>query len=416
MNERDGMMKKILIVDDDAAVTNYLMVFLMQTALFETTVVNDSREVPALLSREAFEVILLDMDMPNVSGLDILRLLRDRGLHVPVIVLTGVADVDLAVRSLKLGAFDYLTKPVEDEHLLEVIDAAISHHNLHHSIEELPRELTRENLTHKDAFERVPTQDPVMIRLLHEAERVAGSSLSVFILGERGTGKEMLARAIHGASPARDRAFVLVDASAQMPEQFPAAFFGQARVWGGDREERPGFLEEAEKGTIYLCEIEHLTRSMQVRLLRVLQTGEYYRENSTQIRKADVRFIVSSSLNLAAEKYQEIFSHDLLYHLMINSLSVPPLRERMGDLPLLIEFFRRQGQSKIPRPVTGFAPAYVELLSKHDYPDNLQELRTIIETSMVNAEGPVVTVEALPPYIRQKIVARAAAGGAGAAS
>jgi DNA-binding NtrC family response regulator len=399
-------MKKILIVDDDVAVTNYLMVFLVQTELFDTTVVNDSREVPELLARENFDVLLLDMDMPNVSGLDILRLTHERGIHSPVIILTGVADVDLAVKALKLGAFDYLTKPVEDEHLLEVIDAAISHHDLHHSIDELPTQLSREGLAHMDAFEHIPTQDVAMIRLLHEAERIAASNLSVFILGERGTGKEMIARAIHNASPVGRGAFVLVDASAQDPEKFPAAFFGQARVWSGDREERPGFLEEAEGGTIYVCEIEHLTRPMQVRLRRVLQTGEYYRENSTQIRKANVRFIVSSSIDLTADEYQEAFSHDLLYHLMVNSLSVPPLRERLGDLPLLVEFFRVKGLQKIGKEVTGFAPEYLELLARYEYPDNLQELRNIVEASMVNADGPVVTVDAVPPYIRQKIASQ----------
>jgi len=399
-------MKKILIVDDDVAVTNYLMVFLMQTERFKTTVVNDSREVPGLLAAESFDALLLDMDMPDVSGLDILRLMRERGIHSPVIVLTGVADVELAVRALKLGAFDYLTKPVEDEHLLEVIEAAISHHALHHSLEELPTQLRREDLAHRDAFEHIPTQDPAMIRLLHQAERVAASNLSIFILGERGTGKEMIARAIHAASPAGKHAFVLVDASAQDQEHFPAAFFGQARVWSGDREERPGFLEEAENGTIYLCEIEHLTKPMQVRLRRVLQTGEYYRENSTQIRKANVRFIVSSSLDLTREEYQDTFSHDLLYHLMVNSLSVPPLRERRGDMPLLVDFFHRTARQKIAKRVDGFTPEVLELLARYDFPDNLQELRNIVEASMVNCEGPLVTVDAVPPYIRQKIASR----------
>ena len=139
-------MRKMLIVDDDVGVTNYLMVFLMQTGEFETTVVNDSREVPPLLEREPFDIILLDMDMPNVSGMDILKFMQSKGIGTPAIVLTGVSDVDLAVRSLKLGAFDYLTKPVEDEHLLEVIGQALEHHALRDSIEQLPPQLKREDL------------------------------------------------------------------------------------------------------------------------------------------------------------------------------------------------------------------------------------------------------------------------------
>jgi DNA-binding NtrC family response regulator len=399
-------MKKILIIDDDVAVTNYLMVFLMQTEQFEPTVVNDSREVEGLLAKEGFSAALLDMDMPHVSGLDILKMMRAKGMHMPVIILTGVGDVDLAVKSMKLGAFDYLTKPVDDEHLLEVIGAALEHHQLHHSIKDLPAELKREDLTHRAAFEHIPTQDAAMIRLLHQAEKVAASDLGIFIFGERGTGKEMLARAIHNASPARQGAFVAVDASSQDPEKFPGAFFGQARIWSGAREETPGFLEEADNGTIYLCEIEHLGKPMQMRLKRVLQTGEYYRENSTQIRKSNVRFIVSSSLDLTQEEYQEAFSRDLLYHLMVNSLSIPPLRERIEDLPLLAEAFRKKGLTKIDKPISGFAPEYLELLAKYEFPDNIQELRNIIEASMVNSDGETVTVDALPPYIRRKIASQ----------
>jgi len=399
-------MQKILIVDDDVAVTNYLMVFLMQTERFETAVANDSREVKGMLQSEPYDLVLLDMDMPNMSGMDILRQMRAEGIKTPVIILTGVSDVDLAVRAMKLGAFDYLTKPVDEEHLLETIDGALEHHALHDSIKKLPPEVRRDDLTHRDAFEHIPTRDSTLLRLCAQAERLADSELSIFIWGERGTGKEMLARAIHNASPARRGAFVLVDASAQDPEQFPAAFFGQERLFSGEHEAQPGFLEEAEGGTIYLCEIEHLTLPMQVRLRRILQSGEYYRENSTTIHKANVRFIVSSSHDLARDEYKGRFSHDLLYHLMVNSLSVPPLRERIDDLPLLVEFFRKKGLKKIAKQIDGFSDEYLELLSRYGFPDNIQELRNIVEASMVNADEAIVGVDALPPYIRQKILSR----------
>jgi DNA-binding NtrC family response regulator len=403
-------LKKILIVDDDVAVTNYLMIFLMQTERFETVVVNDSRRVPDLITSDTFDCLLLDMDMPNVSGIDIMNLMRAKGIKTPVIILTGVSDVELAVRAMKLAAFDYLTKPVDEDHLLDVIDAAIEHQALHHSIDQLPTELKREDLAHRDAFEQVPTQSAAMIRLLHQAEKLAASHLSVFIFGERGTGKEMIARGIHQASPVRGGPFVVVDASAQDPEKFPGAFFGQAALWSGAREECPGFLEEAENGTLYLCEIEHLTRPMQVRLKRVLQTGEYYRENSTSIRKSNVRFVVSSSSDLTRDAYQDAFSHDLLYHLMIHSLQVPPLRERREDIPPLLEVFRQQVLKKVPKVIDGFSPEFIELMTRYDFPDNVQELKNIIESAIVNEEGSVVTVAALPPYLRQKIAARGAQG------
>jgi DNA-binding NtrC family response regulator len=406
-------LKRILIVDDDVAVTNYLMVFLMQTERFETRVENDSRKVAGLLEQETFDCLLLDMDMPNVSGIDIMNTMRARGVKTPVVILTGVSDVEVAVRAMKLSAFDYLTKPVDEEHLLEVIDSAIEHQALHYSIEQLPSELKREDLAFQDAFAHIPTQNPAMIRLLHQAETLAPSNLSIFIFGERGTGKELLARAIHNASPARRGAFVVADASAQEPEAFPAVFFGQGARWGGAREEHAGLLEEAEGGTLYLCEIERLTLPMQVRLKRVLQTGESYRENSTDIRKHNVRFVVSSSQDLTGERYRDAFSQDLVYHLMINSLHVPPLRERREDIAPLLEFFLAEGRRRIGREVTGFSPDFVALLMKYDFPDNVQELRNIVEASMVNADGPVVTVAAMPPFIRQRIMAGEAAGRAG---
>jgi two-component system NtrC family response regulator len=399
-------MHRILIVDDDVAVTNYLMVFLMQTERFETTVINDSREVPPLLTPDAFDVAILDMDMPNVTGMDILRLMHERGIQTPVIVLTGVSDVDLAVKAMKLAAFDYLTKPVDDDHLLQVIDSALEHRALHSSIEQLPPQLKREDLAHRAAFDRVPAQNPVMIRLLHQAEKMALGDLTIFLWGERGTGKEMLARAIHHASPRHDEPFVAVDAAAQDPAKFPADFFGQARVWSGAVEERSGFLESAAGGTLYLGEVEYLTLPMQVRVKRALQTGEYYRENSTQICKATTRFIVTSSHDLTRDAYQDTFSRDLLYHLMVNSIRVPPLRDRKEDIPLLAEAFLERAMEKTGRRIAGFDPEYFEFLSRYDFPDNIQELRNIVEGSVVNAEGPRITVESLPQFIRQKIATR----------
>ncbi|MCK4302772.1 MAG: sigma-54-dependent Fis family transcriptional regulator, partial [Candidatus Eisenbacteria sp.] len=396
-------MTTILIVDDDIAVTNYLMVFLMQTGQFETKVVNDSREISDLLSRQEFNLILLDMDMPNVSGMDILVMMHERGIKTPVIILTGVSDVDLAVKSLKLGAFDYLTKPVDEEHLLEVIGAALEHQELRHSISQLPIELKREDLTFAEAFELFPTQNSEMIRFLHQIEKMASSDLDILIWGERGTGKEMLARAIHRASPRREKPFVAVDASGQDPDRFSSALFGQGRVWSGDREERPGFLEEVIDGTLFLGEIEHLSVPMQVRLKRVLQTREYYRENSTQIRKSEARFIVASSCDLTNPAYKGRFHDDLLYHLMVNSVRIPPFRERMEDLPLLADLFLKKALKKIGKEITGFSGEFFDFLRKYDFPDNIQELRNIIEGSVVNEEGSIITIDSLPPYIRSKI-------------
>ncbi|MBW2096680.1 MAG: sigma 54-interacting transcriptional regulator [Deltaproteobacteria bacterium] len=396
-------MKKILIIDDDVAVTNYLKVFLTQTGLFDIFVVNDSREVFGLLDREALDLILLDMDMPNVSGINILNDMRGKGLYIPVVVLTGVGDVDLAVNAMKLGVFDYLIKPVDDEKLLEVLDNAMEQRILHNTIDQLPRHLSRRSLGYEAAFEHFHTQDLAMIRLFHQAEKIASSNLSIFIWGERGTGKEALARAIHQASPRADKPFVVVEADSQDPEKFPAFFFGQARTWGGSYEETSGILEEADQGTLFLSHVDTLGLAMQVRLKRVIQTGEYCRENSARVRNIDVRMIVSSTQDLTSRAYEDKFSRDLLYHLMVNSIRIPSLRERVDDIILLAEHFLQEETKRTGKKITGFSGEFLECLKGYSFPDNVQELRTIVAGAVASAETKVITEDYLPPYIRERI-------------
>ena len=396
-------MRKVLIVDDDVAVTNYFMVFLVQTGLFEPFVANDSREVEGLLQRENFDIIMLDMDMPNVSGMDILRAMRAKGDPTPVVILTGVSDVDLAVRAMKLGAFDYLTKPVDDQNLLDVLENAIEHRTLHQSIDQLPKQLTRKDLAFEAAFTQLPTQNDGMIRLFHQAEKLAASDVSIFIWGESGTGKETLARAIHQASPRKDGPFIVVEADSQDPDKFPAFFFGQAKDWRGSREETPGLLEQADHGTLFFNMIDALSLPMQVKLKRLIQTGEYYRESSTSIRTADVRMIVSSKHDLTRPDYANRFSRDLLYHLMINSIRIPPLRERPGDIPLLAELFLKEEAERLGKQIKGFSEDCMELLTKYGYPDNVQELTTIVAGAVANADTDTITVESLPLFIRERI-------------
>ncbi len=395
-----GGMRKVLIADDDVAVTNYLMVFLMQTGKYEPTVVNDSRAISELLEREHFDALLLDMDMPNISGMDVLKLVKDRRISTPVIVLTGVSDVDLAVKAMKLGAFDYLTKPVDDSYLLEVFASAIAHQTTHHTISQMPAGLSREDLEFAEAFVHFPTQDPELIRILHKAEKMAAGDLGIFIWGERGTGKEMLAHAIHDASPRSNEPFVAVDAAAINSEQLAAAIFGQARDYSGSREDQPGFLEQASGGTLFLDEIDRLTLPVQVRLKRFIQTGEFYRECSTQILKLDVRIIAASRHDLTSEDYRYTFSRDLLYHLMVNSLQLPPLRDRVEDIPLLAAYYLEKEAAKAGISLVGVDPGFIETLKAYSFPGNRQEMRNIIASAVVSESGGTITADSLPQHIR----------------
>ncbi|MBN2559777.1 MAG: sigma-54-dependent Fis family transcriptional regulator [Phycisphaerae bacterium] len=392
-------MKKVLIVDDDVAVTNFLMVFLMQTGQYEPTVVNDSKTVPDIVEKEQFDAMLLDMDMPHLSGMDIIKHISERGIDLPVVVLTGVNDVDLAVKSLKLGVLDYLTKPVDDDHLLEVLNKAIAHGTTKDSIKGLPTQLKREDLDYREAFDDLRSQSPWMIRLFHQAEKMAAGDLCVFIFGERGTGKMSLAKAIHKASPRRGGPFTSVDAAAHDMEKFPREFFG-ANPEGEGKWKRAGFLEEADGGTLFINNIELLPIPVQIRLDRVIQLKEFYRESSPRIHKIDVRIIVASLHDLTEEDYRDIFSRDLLYHLMVNSLHLPPLRERREDIPILANDILQREARRMGKKVSGFTKEFMDLLLNYDFPGNVQELNDIVATSVINTESKLVDIGSLAHYMR----------------
>ena len=396
-------MKKVLIVDDDSAVTNYFMVFLMQTDMFEPTVVNDSREVEGILDQEKFDVIMLDLDMPNVTGMDILRTMQAKGLKIPVVILTGVSDVDLAVKAMKHGAFDYLTKPVDDDHLLEVLSNAMEHGAMHDTIGRMPQELTQEDLCNKAVFKRLPTQDPVVIRVLHQAEKIAQGDLSVFIWGERGTGKRWMAKAIHTASPRAEKPCFSLDPSSPTADSFSVELFGRDQDWSGQFGEVIGWLEKANGGTLFINNIEHLTLADQLRLKKVLQSRKYYRDNSTETRKCDVRFIVASSHDLTNLKYHDTFSPDLLYHLMVNSIRIPPLRDRPDDLPLMVGYFLEMEVEKTGKNVVGCTDELLNLLRPYRFPGNLQELQELIASAVANTQSDMISIDSLSRYTREKM-------------
>lgn len=398
-------MKRVLIVDDDMAVTNYFLVALTQTETYEPVIVNDSRGVPALLAQDHFDVIVLDLDMPDVSGVDILKHLRGEGIRTPVIVLTGVGDVELAVKSMKLGAFDYLTKPVDDDHFLEVLGEAVEHGALQRSLKELPPQPRREDLAHPAAFEAFVTSDPRMIRLFHEAERMAAGNQTVLVVGEQGTGREMLARAMHGIGARRAAPFVVADVSACAAAVLPSLLFGQAKSWRGVEGERKGLIEQAAGGTLFIDHVERMDVPVQMRLKRVIQTNEFYRERSTHVMKADARLIVGSTEDLASADYKGAFSRDLLYHLTANALRIPSLRERPGDIPLLAEHALRREAGKAGKRIEGLAPEALGFLAQFPFPGNERELESVVATAVSRCGGSRLSLDDLPACLREAAAA-----------
>lgn len=396
-------MKKVLIVDDDVAVTNYFMVFLMQTEIFEPEVENDSRLVMDLIKEKTYDVIMLDLDMPNVTGMEILKMMKAENVETPVLILTGVSDIDLAVRAMKNGAFDYLTKPVDDEHLLDILASAMEMGAMKQIMEELPTEVTSEDLGNLTAFDHLPTQDPTMIHLFQQAEILAEGSLSVFLWGERGNGKSWLAHGIHKASGRRDGPFVSLDCTTYPPDEFSSILFGRSEDWSGEQDCICGALSEASGGTLFINNIEHMSPQVQLRLNHALHSGEFYCDNSTEILQSDVRHIVSSTHDLTSSKFNESFSRDLLYQLMVNSLQIPSLRDRPKDIPLLANFFLEEENAHNKKNIKSISPEFLDLLESYYFPGNIQELRKLILAAVALTTDDVLDVDDISMYSRERL-------------
>ena len=396
-------MKKVLIVDDDVAVTNYFMVFLMQTEIFEPQVENDSRLVADLLKQNHYDVIMLDLDMPNITGMEILQMMKAEGIEIPVLILTGASDVDLAVRAMKNGAFDYLTKPVDDEHLLEVLASAMEMGAMKQTLEELPTEITSDELDHQSAFKHLPTQDSGIIHLFHQAETLAEGSLSVFLWGERGSGKSWLAHGIHKASGRRKGPFVSLDCTIYPPDEFSSILFGRCKDGIGEQEDVTGGLSDAAGGTIFINNIEFMSPQVQMRLNHALHTGEFYRDNSTEILQSDVRYIVSSTHDLTSSKFKDSFSRDLLYQFMVNSLAIPPLRDHPKDIPLLAQYFMEEENQLNKKDIKSISPDFLELMTQYYFPGNIQELRKLILSAVASTTDEILDVDDISTYSRERL-------------
>jgi DNA-binding NtrC family response regulator len=397
-------MKKILVIDDDKAILHYLKLFLLQTGRFDIHVLADSRQAYTFLENGNFDILLLDMDMPHVTGLDILEFLHKKNMDIVTIVLTGVEDIDLAIKAMKLKTFDYLLKPIDEENILHILNLAIDRSDLSKRDRTSLKPFSLESLSHKDIFEDIITCNREMMKIFHFVEKFAPTDNSILIWGESGTGKELVAKAIHQISGRREKRFVAVNAGAFANDLFVSEFFGHEKgAFSGAIKDKKGFIEEAFGGTLFLDEIGELSLPIQVKLLRVLQEEEFYRLGSTKNRKADVRIIAATNKNLFEEINRGNFRKDLFFRLNINSIYLPPLRERKEDIELLSHYFLEKYNKKYDRKVTTISPSVLALLQNYDFPGNVRELMNIINSSIIIESGSVLTKSSLPHYFHEHI-------------
>ena len=388
-------MTTILIVEDEKNQREILQEFL-ESKGYETEGAESGEEALKKFETRIFDAILLDIKLPDTSGIDLLKKIRKINPQIPVIMTTAYSDVDLVIEAMKSGAFHYLVKPINLEELLIVISRAIKHLNLVKEIELLKEE---KELFYPDV-EGIVAESYEMKKVLATALKVAKSRASVLITGETGTGKELIARFIHRYSPRKDKPFIPVNVAAIPETLIESELFGHVKGAFTDAvKDRKGYFQMADGGTIFLDEIGELPLNLQPKLLRALQEGEFFPVGSSKPVKVDIRVIAATNKNLEEEVRKGNFREDLYYRLNVIHIHIKPLRERREDIPYLLDHFLKKFSQKEGKKIRGFTREAYEALIRYDYPGNVRELENIVERAVVMAQGDLITTDDLPVHL-----------------
>ena len=386
---------RVLVVDDEASMRDMLRIVLRRDG-YEVLVADGARAGIAILEREAIDLLVSDIRMPDGSGVDVLRAAKDANRDVVAFMMTAFASTDTAVEAMRLGAVDYFTKPFNVDELRLKIAQQLETRRIKEENVVLKRAL---NATHE--FANLVGRSPAMLELFQLVETVAKTPSTVLITGESGTGKEMVAKAIHVNSLRRDRPFVALNCGAVPETLLESELFGHVRgAFTGADTNKKGLVEVADGGTIFLDEIGEMTPSMQVKLLRVLQERRFRRLGGTDEVAADIRIVAATNQDLPQLVANGRFREDLYYRINVIPVQLPPLRERREDVPLLAERFLRTFAEAMGKNVTGISNEALRVLAAYDWPGNVRELQNVIERAVALEATPVVLPETLPAHVR----------------
>jgi DNA-binding NtrC family response regulator len=396
MQESD-VSRQILVVDDEEAVRRGIAQVLGRRQLTVATAAS-ANEALEILNQRPFAIILLDIKLPDVDGIEFLRLLRKDFPETAIIMITGYPTIQGAVECIKLGALDYLVKPFRIDELEAVVEKAR---------ECLSQKSTPKKPEPEEAgalgLDFIIGESPAMKQVYAKIRRAAPSDSTVLLTGESGTGKELAARAIHLLSPRTDEEFVAVDCSALVETLLESELFGHVKgSFTGALQTKHGLFELANHGTFFFDEITNLSLNIQAKLLRVIQEREFMQVGSQKRIKLDIRIIASSNRDLKEAIKAGTFREDLFYRLSVIPIHLPPLRERTGDIPRLVEHFLKEYSQKGNREVTGISPKAMKLLEAYSWPGNVRELAHTIERIVILEDGDVVQPEHLPSFITQR--------------
>lgn len=394
--------RKILIVDDEAALREMLQVRLESWG-YTCRAAGDVAQAEALVAEFEPDIVLSDVIMPDATGLDLLRRLRDPdGQLLPVVLMTAHGCIDTAVEAMKQGAVDFLTKPLDNEKLLAVLEDVAEEVRSRRRARELETSIETQQ-----PLGGLVGQSPAMEELRELIALIASSDASALITGESGTGKEVVARAIHGLSSRHDAAWVAVNAAAIPESLIESELFGHERgAFTGAIRSRSGCFEQADGGTLFLDELTEMPINLQPKLLRILETGRVRRLGGEEEKGFDVRVLAASNRDPAQAMEEGSLREDLFYRLNVFEVVVPPLRDRPEDLPLLAQHFVREFNAKHETQVYGLRDASVELLGRYRWPGNVRELRNLLERAVIVARSGWLEPSHFPVYLRESEAAQ----------
>jgi len=382
---------KVLIIDDETNL-RALLARIIQLEGFAVTEAGNAKSALKILEQETFQVIITDVKLPDINGVDLTAKIKLLHPSAEIIVLTAYGTIEDGVKAIKNGAFDYLTKGDHQNKIIPLINKATEKALLQQKVSDLEKKLVR-----KFGFEQISGSSRGILHAVDLAKKVAASDTTVLVLGETGVGKEVFAEAIHYESPRKSKPLVAVNCSAFAKDLLESELFGHAEgSFTGATKTKRGLLEEAHEGTLFLDEIGEMNIDLQAKILRVLETGEFYRVGESKSRKVNIRLIAATNRNLELEIKNGKFREDLFYRLSVFTLNIPPLRERQEDIELLADHFIQLFSAKTNKQVKAMDANFLKALKSHPWKGNIRELKNVIERCVILVDGNKLTADLLP--------------------
>lgn len=384
-------MRKVLIIDDEEKLRT-LLTRIISLEGYEVLQAGDCKSALKKLEQNDIDAVLCDVKLPDGNGVELTREIKEKFPHLEIILLTAYGNIPDGVQAIKNGAFDYITKGDDNDKIIPLLHRAIEKAELAKRVRQLEKQLGD-----KYSFEKIIGTSKPILKAIDLAKKVAGTDTTVLLTGETGTGKELFAQAIHQASPRNKHNFLAINCSAFSKDLLESELFGhKAGAFTGAIKDQKGLFEEANMGTIFLDEIGEMAVELQAKLLRVLESGEFFKIGETKPTKVNVRVIAATNRNLQEEVQQGIFREDLFYRISVFQVHLPPLRERVSDIELLANYFLRLFSEKTNKRIKTISKEAVEAMKLHPWKGNIRELKNAIERAVILSSGDEITLDSLP--------------------